>query len=157
LGAQSVGLEVMLVPAVFVIMNIVYALSAYPAGVISDTGGRVRPLIIGLGVLILADLLLAFAPGKLVGVFAGVALWGLHMGFTQGQLSALVADAAPEDMRGTAFGVFNLVSGVVMLAASVIAGELWTASGPMSTFLAGAGFAGLALLSLLVRRRPGTA
>ena len=86
----------------------------------------------------------------------GVALWGLHMGLTQGLLSALVADTAPEEMRGTAFGMFNLVSGVAMLAASIVAGALWDIGGPAGTFLAGAAFTAIALAALpFVRWRAG--
>ena len=87
----------------------------------------------------------------------GVALWGLHMGLTQGIFAALVADAAPERLRGTAFGVFNLASGVVLLGASVVAGELWTLHGAGATFYAGAAFALVAALGLLVvmRKRSG--
>ena len=158
LRAQSAGLPIMLVPAVLVAMNVVYALAAYPAGVLSDRVNRVTLLAIGLALLIAADLALAFAPG-LVGVGIGVVLWGLHMGMTQGLLATLVADAAPAELRGTAYGFFNLLGGVAMLAASVIAGALWDATGPATTFMAGAAFAGLALIGLFgVRdRMRGTA
>jgi MFS family permease len=155
LRAQSVGLPLALVPAVLVVMNIVYALAAYPAGVLSDRGDRVTVLIGGFLLLVAADVALAFASGVL-GVMIGVALWGLHMGFTQGLLAALIADAAPPELRGTAFGVFNLLTGVALLAASVIAGALWDAIGPQGTFLAGAAFTLLALAGLLaLGRRPG--
>jgi len=153
LRAQGAGLAILLTPIVLVIMNIVYAIAAYPAGALSDSGGRVRVLMIGVALLLCADVVLAWAPGGLAGVLAGVALWGLHLGFTQGALSTLVADTAPADLRGTAFGVFNLVSGLVLLAASVIAGALWSVAGPQETFIAGAGFAGLALVALLLARR----
>ena len=137
LRAQSVGLPLALVPVVMVVMNVVYSLSAWPAGALSDSIGRYRLIFAGFALLIVADLVLAFG-GNVVGVMLGVALWGLHMGLTQGLLSALVADTAPPHLRGTAFGVFNLVSGVAMLAASVIAGGLWEWVGPDGTFLAGA-------------------
>jgi MFS family permease len=78
----------------------------------------------------------------------GVVLWGLHMGLTQGLLSALVADSAPEELRGTAFGMFNLVSGIAMLIASVVAGALWDIAGPSGTFIAGAAFTAIALAAL---------
>jgi MFS family permease len=139
LRAQNIGLHAMWVPAVLVLMNIVYALSAYPAGVLSDRINRTALLALGLVVLAGADLVLAL----------GVVLWGLHMGLTQGLLSALVADTAPPALRGTAFGYFNLFTGLAMLAASVIAGALWDAYGPVSTFLAGLGFALAALVGLL--------
>lgn len=151
LRAQSVGLPIMLVPAALVLMNVVYAVSAYPVGALSDRMGRVTLMIAGLGLLLAADLVLAFAPG--VGAVAvGVALWGLHMGFTQGLLAALVADAAPAELRGTAFGMFNLVTGGALLLASVIAGALWDAVGPQGTFLAGAAFTLLTLAGMLSMR-----
>ncbi len=148
LRAESQGLPLVLVPLVLVVMNVAYALSAYPAGALSDRVDRTAILVAGLVLLIAADLALAFGPG-IAGVAAGVVLWGLHMGLTQGLLSALVADTAPEDLRGTAFGMFNLVSGIALLAASVIAGALWDAFGAEGTFVAGAGFAALAMAGLL--------
>lgn len=156
LRAENVGMAVTWVPTVLIVMNIVYAASAYPFGKLSDNGGRRRLLLWGIGFLIVSDLVLALA-GSIWLVSLGAALWGLHMGATQGLLSALVADAAPADLRGTAFGVFNLASGLALLAASVIAGGLWTAFGPEMTFYAGAAFATLALIGLLSRlntRKP---
>ena len=153
LRAQSVGLPLAIVPAVMIVMNIVYTLSAWPAGALSDRLGRYGLLSAGFAFLILADLVLALG-GSVSTVMTGVALWGLHMGLTQGLLAALVADSAPEELRGTAFGMFNLVSGVALLAASVVAGALWDGIGPTGTFLAGAAFTGVALAALpLVRRR----
>lgn len=149
LRAQSVGLPVALVPGVLVLMNVAYALAAYPAGVLSDQMDRRTLLVAGLLVLIGADVILASSTTTL-GVAIGVALWGLHMGLTQGLLATLVADSAPAELRGTAYGVFNLVSGLALLAASVIAGGLWDAVGPSGTFLAGAAFAALSLLGLRV-------
>ncbi len=146
LRAQEAGLPIALVPAVLMLMNIVYALSAWPAGVLSDHAGRRIVLVVGLALLILADLALAF--GGLGVIALGVALWGLHMGMTQGLLATLVADTAPADLRGTAFGLFHLVSGIAMLAASLIAGALWDAIGPRATFLAGAAFTALATAAL---------
>jgi MFS family permease len=130
-----------------VVMNIVYSLSAWPAGALSDRIGRYRMMFAGFALLIAADLVLALG-GSVVSVMIGVAIWGLHMGLTQGTLSALVADTVPEELRGTAFGVFNLVSGLAMLAASVIAGGLWEWIGPDGTFLAGAIFTAIALVVL---------
>ena len=151
LRAQDVGLPITLVPAVLVVMNVVYALAAYPAGVASDRMNRTTLLIVGLVLLIAADLALALLP-SIGGVALGVVLWGLHMGLTQGLFAALVADAAPPELRGTAYGFFNLLTGVAMLAASVIAGALWDATGPKGTFVAGACFAFLALAGLLALR-----
>jgi MFS family permease len=147
LRAKSVGVPVVLVPTVMVVMNVVYAASAWPAGALSDRIGRYRLLVGGFALLIVADLVLALG-GNAATVMIGVAIWGLHMGITQGLLSALVADTAPAQLRGTAFGVFNLVSGLAMLAASVIAGALWDLIGPDGTFLAGAAFTGVALVVL---------
>lgn len=148
LRAQNIGLNAMWVPAVLVLMNITYALSAYPAGVLSDRINRTGLLALGLVFLAGADLALALLP-SLAGLALGVVLWGLHMGLTQGLLSAQVADAAPPSLRGTAFGYFNLFTGLALLAASVIAGALWDAYGPAGTFLAGLGFALVALVGLL--------
>jgi len=147
LRAKSVGVPLTLVPTVMVVMNIVYALSAWPAGALSDRVGRYRLLIAGFALLIVADLVLAFGGGAAL-VMLGVALWGLHMGLTQGLLSALVADTAPARLRGTGFGVFNLVSGLAQMVASVIAGGLWEWVGPDGTFLAGALFTAVALVAL---------
>ena len=146
LRAQSVGMPVSIVPLVMVVMNIVYTFTAWPAGALSDRIGRYG-VTVGFALLILADLVLAIADGATAAMI-GVALWGLHMGLTQGPLAALVADAGPEELRGTAFGVFNLVSGVAMLAASIVAGALWDVTGPAGTFLAGAAFTAVALAAL---------
>ncbi len=148
LRAQGAGTPVMLVPLVLVAMNIAYAASAYPIGVLSDRVSRTTILGLGLGLLIAAELVLALSDG-LVGIGVGIVLWGLHMGFTQGLLAALVADAAPAELRGTAFGVYNLVTGLALLVASVIAGAMWDSVGPQGTFFVGAGFATLALLGLV--------
>ena len=158
LKAQAEGLALALIPLVLVWMNLVYAIAATPAGILSDKIGRVYVLLCGLGALLLADLALAFIPG-LGGVVIGVGLWGLYLGFSQGLLSALVADTAPEDLRGTAFGLFNLVTGGALLAASVVAGWLWSDFGPTATFSAGAVFSGLAILIVAfgLNRGPGPA
>lgn len=153
LRAQSMGLPIALVPAVIVLMNVVYALAAYPAGVLSDRIGRSAILVAGLLLLVLADVVLALAE-TIVGVAAGVVLWGLHMGLTQGLLATLVADIAPAELRGTAYGMFNLATGIALLAASVIAGALWDAIGPKGTFFAGAVFTALAVMGLLILSRP---
>ena len=118
---------------VMVVMSLVYSMSSYPAGALSDRLGRRGLLAAGLLVLIAADLFLGF--GRSIAMaLAGVALWGLHMGLTQGILSTLVADTAPVELRGTAFGMFNLVSGLAMLLASVIAGVLWQGVGSWEGF-----------------------
>jgi MFS family permease len=147
LRAQAVGLPVMLVPLVLVLMNVVYAFAAYPAGVLSDHVNRITVLGVGFSLLIAADLVLGFTNG-FAGVAAGVVLWGLHMGFTQGLLATLVADTAPPELRGTAYGMFNLLSGLALLISSVLAGALWQSVGPESTFFAGALFTAIALVGL---------
>jgi MFS family permease len=150
LRAQDVGTNVAWVPLVMAIMSVVYAAVAYPAGVFVDRGRQSELLQFGLLALIVADIVLANAHGTAV-VLAGGALWGLHMGLTQGVFSALVAGAAPEDLRGTAFGVFNVVSGAALLAASILAGWLWQAFSPSLTFYAGAVFSALAWATLRMR------
>ncbi|HEY3181061.1 MAG TPA: MFS transporter [Casimicrobiaceae bacterium] len=152
LRAQNVGLQVSLVPWVMVIMSTVYAAVAYPTGAAADRGAGAQLLWSGLVALIVADIVLASATTP-AGVFVGAALWGLHMGLTQGLLSALVAAAAPADLRGSGFGIFNLVSGVALLIASALAGWLWDAYGPRFTFYAGAVFTAIALIALLARGR----
>ena len=152
LRAQHVGLGVAQAPLVMVAMSVVYALAAYPAGAALDRGGGVWLLAGGLVALVAADVVLARADAA-GAVVAGAALWGLHMGLTQGLFAALVAGAAPADLRGTAFGVFNFVGGVALLVASVLAGWLWDAYGPAYTFGAGAVFTALAGLGLVLRRR----
>jgi MFS family permease len=152
LRAQAAGLPLALVPSVMVVMNVVYALSAWPAGMLSDSIGRYRLLMLGFALLIVADIVLA-VNGSVAVVMLGVALWGLHMGLTQGLLSAMIADTAPAELRGTAFGMFNLVGGVALLVASVVAGALWEIAGPEGTFLAGAAFTVAALLVLPWARR----
>ena len=147
LRAQNVGMAIALVPAIMVLMNVVYALSAYPAGAASDRFGRRGILIFGISALIVADVILAAAQNVSV-MLIGVCFWGLHLGLTQGLLSALIADTAPAELRGTAFGVFNFACGLALFAASVVAGALWDGLGPAATFLAGAGFSALALLGV---------
>jgi MFS family permease len=152
LRAQSLGLALALAPVMLLIMNVVYALAAWPAGALSDRFGRLALLGAGFAVLVLSDLLLAL--GLSLAVIGGAAaLWGLHMGLTQGLLASLVADTAPPDLRGTAFGLFNLVTGLAMLAAGIVAGALWDGWGPAGTFLAGAAFGAVALLALPALRR----
>jgi MFS family permease len=158
LRARDVGLALGYVPLVMIVMNVFYAGFAYPAGVAADRVNRRTLLLLGLAMLIGADVVLAVAASPWL-AFVGTALWGLHMAFTQGLLSKLVADTASKELRGTAFGLFNLVSGVALLLASVIAGALWTAFGAPATFLAGGAFATAAALGLLVypsRHPPAT-
>jgi MFS family permease len=152
LRAAGEGLSLALAPLVLVAMNLVYALGAYPAGALADRRPARELLIWGLAVLIGADALLAWGAG-LAMVFGGILLWGAHMALTQGLMAKLVADAAPARLRGSAFGLFNLAGGVALLFASLLAGLLWDRAGPPATFLAGGGFALLALLLLAFRQR----
>jgi MFS family permease len=149
LRAQQSGVAIALVPLVMVAMNLIYALSAYPFGKLSDNMSHGKLLAMGLLVLIAADLVLASGNHWAI-VLAGVALWGVHMGMTQGLLATMVAQAAPADLRGTAYGFFNLMSGLAMLLASVLAGLLWDRLGAPATFYAGALFSTLALAGLAV-------
>ncbi len=150
LRAQQSGVPVALVPLVMVAMNLIYAVSAYPFGKLSDRISHKTLLTLGLIVLIAADLVLAINDHWVV-VLAGVALWGVHMGITQGLLATMVADTAPADLRGTAYGFFNLMSGIAMLIASVVAGLLWDRFGATFTFYAGAAFCLVALLGLALQ------
>ncbi|MCO6058825.1 MFS transporter [Pseudomonas sp. MOB-449] len=152
LRAQDAGFSATWVPLVMVVMAGFYMLSAYPAGKLSDRAGPTGLLAFSLGLLLIADLLLARADSPPL-LLAGVAFWGLHMGFSQGILAKQVAETTPADLKGTAFGLFNLASGAALLVASVLAGWLWQHLGAASPFLAGAGFCVVTLLLLLLRRR----
>ena len=154
LRAQQGGLAVSWIPLVLVVMNVVYAGSAYPLGRLADRMSHTALLAMGLVVLVFADLVLAYSNHWTV-VVLGVILWGLHLGMTQGLLAAMVAHTAPAELRGTAFGAFNLASGVALLVASVLAGLLWDEVGAEATFLAGAGFCCVTLLLLLWLKKAG--
>jgi MFS family permease len=154
LRAQQGGMALALIPLAMVAMNIVYSLAAYPFGKLSDRCSHTKLLACGLVVLIAADLVLA-SSAHWMAVLGGVALWGIHLGMTQGLLATMVAGTAPADLRGTAFGFFNLISGVAMLLASVCAGWLWDVYGASFTFYAGAAFCLLTLLLLAWRKNPG--
>ena len=156
LRAQNAGLSAGLAPLVLVTMNVIYAGSAYPIGALSDRIDRKHLLGAGVLVLIVADAVLALAPGVTT-VMLGVALWGLHMGMTQGLLAALVSDTAPPALRASAFGVFNFMSGVALLLASVLAGFLWQVVGAYATFVCGAALAGLGLIGIGVFLQPARA
>jgi MFS family permease len=147
LRVQSLGLSTRFVPIVLVVMGVTYALSAYPAGILSDRVRRQWVLAVGLVFLIIADVTLALAASPLVAL-VGVGFWGLHLGFSQGIMSSMVADVSPKDLRGTAFGLFSLWTGLMLLVASVLAGLLWDRAGHAQTFWVGGVFAVIALLSL---------
>jgi MFS family permease len=151
LRGSQLGLSDSLVPLVLVVMSVVYTLAAWPVGVLSDRWSRRRLFAAGMVVLILADGMLAMARGAL-GVFIGAGLWGLHLGMTQGLLSAMIADTTPKAWRGTGFGVFSLISGVALLIASVAAGAIWDHFGSQSTFAVGATFALLSVFALPLLR-----
>ncbi|MBI3775824.1 MAG: MFS transporter [Gammaproteobacteria bacterium] len=150
LRALQGGLPIAYAPLVLIAMNVIYAAGAYPFGKLSDAMSRSKLLAWGLVVLIAADALLAWS-NDWTWVWAGISLWGLHMAMTQGLLAAMVAETAPADLRGTAFGFFNLMSGIAMLIASALAGVLWDQLGASFTFAAGAVFSLLALLMILSR------
>ena len=145
LRAQAVGLPLVLVPVVLVLMNVVYAFAAYPAGVLSDHARPHHRSWHGLGIPGLPPTLFSRSRPAIAGVASAWHLWGLHMGFTQGLLATLVADTAPPELRGTAYGMFNLLGGLALLVASVLAGALWDSVGSQATFLAGAAFTAIAL------------
>ncbi len=151
LRGQQVGLPLAWVPAVIMLMSLAYAASAYPTGLAARRWSRRTLLGWGMAVLLLADVVLASA-ATITPVLIGASLWGLHMGLTQGLLAALVADAVPAERAGTAFGFFNLLTGLFLLLASGLAGLLWDSLGAPATFLAGAAFSGLALMALVLYR-----
>ncbi len=152
LHAAQLGLGLSFAPVVLIVLSLVYALVAYPAGLAADRLSAPNLLVVGLLLLVASDLVFAQATGPLA-VLLGAALWGAHLGFTQGLLSKLVADTAPADLVGTAFGIFNLGGGLAVLLASVIAGGVWEAYGAALTFYVGAGFASCACLGVYVVRR----
>lgn len=149
LRAQQGGMALALVPLVMVVMSVVYSLSAYPFGKLADTMNHAKLLALGLLALIAADVVLA-SGNDWQYLLVGVVLWGLHMGLTQGLLAAMVAEVAPEDLRGTAFGFFNFACGLALLVASPLAGWLWVRFGAQFTFGAGAVFCTLAMLILII-------
>lgn len=155
LRGSALGLPIVWTPLVLVIMNVAYMFSAYPAGRLADRLSRVHLLMFGCAILIVANLVLAWAVTPVLALM-GAALWGLHMGFTEGILATMVADAAPANLRGTAFGVFNLLRGVLLLLASVIAGVLWDQIGPATTFQVAAVLAAisLVLMHLTISAKP---
>ncbi|OLL27253.1 MFS transporter [Burkholderia sp. SRS-W-2-2016] len=158
LRAQQAGLELAWIPGVMVVMSLVYSVSAYPVGKLSDRLNHRVLLGMGLTFLIVADLLLGLGHSMLL-LFVGVAVWGLHMGFTQGVVTALIAEAAPPTLRGTAFGVFNLACGLCMIVGSTLAGWLWDRFGSPTTFVAGAALAVVPLVLCLLapRQTPSSA
>jgi MFS family permease len=152
LRGADVGLSIAWTPLVLVVMNVAYMCSAYPAGLLADRMPRHQLLMVGASVLIISNLILAAAETPAL-TLLGTALWGLHMGLTEGIFTAMVADAAPADLRGTAFGVFNFLRGVLLLFASVIAGLLWDRVGPGATFLTAGVLATFSMLLLLVQTK----
>jgi MFS family permease len=148
LRAQQGGMLIALVPLIMVAMNLVYAVSAYPFGKLSDAMSHTKLLVLGLIVLIAADVVLAISDHWAI-VIVGVILWGLHMGMTQGLLAAMIADVSPADLRGTAYGFFNLACGVALLIASMLAGIVWEQFGAPFTFYVGA-MCGACAITLVV-------
>jgi MFS family permease len=151
LRASDVGLAIWALPLVLVVLNAVDSLTSWPVGILADRIGKRGLLLTGFGVLALANLVLGLS-GGLTAVFVGIALWGLHMGLTQGLLAAMVADAAPSDLRGTAFGLYNLATGFALILGNTVAGLAWTGIGPAATFLFAGALAALATALGLMRR-----
>ncbi len=152
LRGQQLGLPLHFVPAIAMVMSLVYAASAYPTGLAARYWSRRRLLAVSLVVLVVADLLLAAATSP-AQVFAGAACWGLHLGLSQGLLSALVADTVDHRHLGTAFGFYNVLTGLMLFLGSGVAGVLWESLGAPATFLVGAGFSLIALTALLFAAR----
>lgn len=150
LRAAQGGLPLALTPLVLIAMNVIYAASAYPLGKLADSMSHAKLLAAGLVVLIAADAALAY-DGHWLAMWLGVVLWGLHLGMTQGLLAAMIADVAPADLRGTAYGFFNLASGIALLVASALAGLLWDSFGATFTFVAGGIFSTAALIAIVWR------
>jgi MFS family permease len=148
LKAQASGLPVAWVPMVLVVMSIVYAIAAYPAGILSDRTKRSNILVIGIGFLMAADLVLGYA-SNLWMLALGVSLWGLHMGFSQGLLASMISDISPEPLRATAYGVYSFCTGIAMLLSSIIAGIIWDGFGSSATFFSGAALASASMLAYL--------
>ena len=146
------GLTPAFAPIALVAMNLAYLLSAYPVGKLSDRMEKPQLLVFGCALLAIANLTLAFASTPVL-LVVGSLLWGLHMGFTEGIFAAMVANSAPKDLRGSAFGIFNLLRGLVLLAASVAAGILWDQVGPQATFGFGSVLA-VATVAALWMARP---
>jgi MFS family permease len=151
LAGQARGLPLAATPLVLVGLNVVYTLTAYPAGKMADRGEKNLLLMAGMAVLVAGALFLGWTDSG-AGLALGVTLWGLHLGLTQGLLAAMVAATAPAEARGTAFGLFHFVSGIGMLVSNVLAGWLWKAAGPRATFTAGAAFALATLLWMAATR-----
>lgn len=147
LKGQQSGIPIAYTPLIMVAMNIIYAATAYPFGKLSDRLSHTRLLAFSLIILIAADLVIANSHHWSTLLF-GLTLWGIHMGITQGLLAALVAATSPKDLLGTAYGFFNLMSGIALLVASALAGLVWDLYGSSATFYAGAVFCGLTLVSL---------
>ncbi len=152
LRANEGGLPLAFTPLVLIGMNIIYAAAAYPCGRLADSMSHARLLAWGVILLVAADVVLAIS-SHWIWVWAGITLWGLHMAMTQGLLATMVADSSPPNLRGTAYGFFNLVSGVAMLVASTLAGLLWAQLGARFTFAVGGLLGAMALLGILWRPR----
>ncbi|PWU06439.1 MAG: MFS transporter [Verrucomicrobia bacterium] len=147
--AQASGLQLMWIPIIVVVMNVFYAFAGYPAGILSDTINRKFVLLIGILFLIVGDVILGFS-SNLWFVFLGVILWGLHMGFTEGLLAAMVTDTTRSHFRGTAYGIYNFINGIGMLIASLLAGILWDKYGSIWTFLSGGSFSVVAFILIII-------
>ncbi|RYD92534.1 MAG: MFS transporter, partial [Sphingomonadales bacterium] len=149
LKSLEAGFSAAWAPLAMVIMHAVYGLAAYPVGKLSDRIGSRGLLVWSLAFLVGSHLTLAYATDLWV-YLLGTVLWGLHMGFSQGLLGALIAGVTPDALKGSAFGAFNLMTGIVVLVGNTAAGWLWISAGSQAPFLVGAGVSLLAMLLLAV-------
>ncbi len=152
LRAQELQLALLWIPLVMIVMSAVYSLSSYPAGLLATRFGKNALFAASLVALVAATSVLAWLPGT-PGLWLGVALWGLHMGLSQGGLSAAVAEFAPAELRATAFGLFHFVTGIFQLLSGAFAGWLWAYHGSSAAFMAGTAWALLALAVLVAQGR----
>ena len=150
----EIGLSEAMSPLTLALFNLAYVALAYPAGSLSDRMSPKTILLVGIGMLVAGNIVLA-ETSSFVGLVVGVALWGAHMALTQGIFSRMIADSAPERLRATSFGAFWFVSGIAALLASLAAGLLWDRQGSSATFLTSAAVAAAAgaMLSLLQEKQ----
>ncbi len=149
LRAAAIGIEHAWIPMAVVLMNITFSLSSYPFGKLADKLNPMKLLALGMVLLALANLLFAYAENYRI-LAAGIVLFGMHLGATQGIFSTIISEIAPSEVRATAFGIFNFFSGLALLASGLVAGSLWEYMGAQYCFGGGVVFA-LITLSLIPR------
>jgi MFS family permease len=149
LRAQQIGISIIMIPVVYLLFNLVYSLSAIPAGVAADRFGRKRVIL--LGFVLFAILYYGFAMAEdAAAIWVLFAFYGLFMGLTEGIQKAFLATIIPHDFKATAFGVFNTAVGIAAFPASLIGGWLWDHISPSATFYFGAITAGLSAILFLI-------